>query len=149
MADCISFIGLDVQKESTVVAVASGGLRGEFREYGRIGNTETALDRLLRKFGGDGVTLRFAMRRGRAAMAFNFSAHGCAACAPPSAPAALGIPVAPGVRYGRPAITQLHRRWVADLIFEQPVRHLVLEDYIIEAAPQTPRDRLTARSRRC
>src|SRR3954447_9861705 len=66
-------------------------------------------------------------------------------CAPPSAPEALGVPVALGVRYGRPARTQLHRRWLAGLKFEQPVRHLVLEDYIqvIEAA-QTRRDRLTA-----
>src|SRR4051794_30166703 len=58
MADVISFVGLDVHKESIVVAVASGGLRGEVREYGRIANTAMALDRVLRKFGGDGVTLR-------------------------------------------------------------------------------------------
>jgi transposase len=50
-----------------------------------------------------------------------------------------------GCHYGRPAWTQLHRRWLAGLKFEQPVHHLVLEDYIqaIEAA-QTRRDRLTA-----
>ncbi len=48
MADHISYIGLDVHKESIVVAVASGGPRGEVREYGRIANTATALDRLLR-----------------------------------------------------------------------------------------------------
>jgi transposase len=50
-----------------------------------------------------------------------------------------------GCHYGRPAWTQLHRRWLAGLKFEQAVHHLVLEDYIqaIEAA-QTRRDRLTA-----
>src|SRR5215831_16751302 len=35
-----------------------------------------------------------------------------------------------GCRYGRPAWTQLHRRWLAGLKFEQAAHHLVLEDYI-------------------
>src|SRR2546428_9517581 len=51
MADRITYVGLDVHKESIVVAVAAGGLRGEVREYGRIANTAAALDRLLRKLG--------------------------------------------------------------------------------------------------
>jgi hypothetical protein len=29
MVDCITYIGLDVHKESIVVAVAEGGVRGE------------------------------------------------------------------------------------------------------------------------
>ena len=64
MADRITYVGLDVHKESIVVAVASGGLRGEVREYGRIANTATALDRLLRKLGGEGMTLRFCYEAG-------------------------------------------------------------------------------------
>src|SRR5260370_12961178 len=64
MVDCITYIGLDVHKESIVVAVAEGGVRGEVREYGRIANTATALERLLRKLGGDGVTLRFCYEAG-------------------------------------------------------------------------------------
>src|SRR5437870_4048571 len=64
MADRITYVGLDVHKEAIVVAVAAGGLRGEVREYGRIANTPTALDRLLRKLGGDGVTLRFCYEAG-------------------------------------------------------------------------------------
>ena len=64
MVDRITYVGLDVHKESIVVAVASGGLRGEVREYGRIANTSTALDRLLRKLGGDAMGLRFCYEDG-------------------------------------------------------------------------------------
>ena len=69
MADRITYVGLDVHKEGIVVAVAASGLRGEVREYGRIANTPTALDRLLRKLGGDGVSLRFCYEAGRAVTA--------------------------------------------------------------------------------
>ena len=64
MADRITYVGLDVHKEGIVVAVAAGGLRGEVREYGRIANTPAALERLLRKLGGDGVRLRFCYEAG-------------------------------------------------------------------------------------
>ena len=64
MADRITYIGLDVHKESIVVAVAEGGLRGEVREHGRIANTPAALERLLRKLGGDGTALRFCYEAG-------------------------------------------------------------------------------------
>src|SRR6516162_8493322 len=64
MADRITYVGLDVHKDSIVVAMAAGGLRGEVREYGRIANTPAALDRLLRKLGGDGLTLRFCYEAG-------------------------------------------------------------------------------------
>src|ERR1700736_334346 len=64
MADRITYVGLDVHKDSIVVAVAAGGLRGEVREYGRIANTSAALDRLLRQRGGDGTRLRFCYEAG-------------------------------------------------------------------------------------
>jgi transposase len=55
-----------------------------------------------------------------------------------------------GCHYGRPALTKLHRRWLADLKFEQAARHLVLEDYLqtVEAA-EVRRDRLTAQIEGC
>jgi transposase len=51
-----------------------------------------------------------------------------------------------GHHYSRPAWTLVHRRWLAGLRFEQPVHHIVLEDYIsvVEAAKER-RDRLEAR----
>jgi transposase len=39
-------------------------LRGEVREYSRIANTAAALDRLVRKLGGEGVRLRFCYEAG-------------------------------------------------------------------------------------
>jgi hypothetical protein len=47
MGDGITYVGLDVHKDAIVVALAEGGLRGEVREYGRIANTPTALQRLV------------------------------------------------------------------------------------------------------
>ena len=64
MADRITYVGLDVHKDTIVVAAAGGGLRSEVREYGRIANTSAAPDRLLRKLGGAGVTLRFCYEAG-------------------------------------------------------------------------------------
>jgi hypothetical protein len=45
MADRITYVGLDVHKESIVIAAAEGGLRGEVREHGRIANTQARSDR--------------------------------------------------------------------------------------------------------
>src|SRR5437868_13964416 len=64
MADRITYVGLDVHKDSIVVAVAAGGLRGEVREYRRVAITPTALERLLRKSGGDGMTLQVCYEAG-------------------------------------------------------------------------------------
>src|SRR6266436_4568288 len=60
MADRITYVGLDVHKESIVVAVAVGGLRGEVREYGRIASSAARAS----GFGS-------ATRQARAAMASN------------------------------------------------------------------------------
>ena len=57
MADRITYVALDVHKDSMVVAVA-------VREYGRIANTSAAVDRLLRKLGDDGTRLRFCYEAG-------------------------------------------------------------------------------------
>src|SRR5467141_1791233 len=94
MADRITYVGLDVHKESIVVAVAVGGLRGEVREYGRIANTAAALDRLMRKLSGEGVGLRFCYEAGPCGYGIqrHLSAHGheCMVVAPSLIPKRAG-----------------------------------------------------------
>jgi hypothetical protein len=53
--DRITYVGLDVDKEGIVVAVAEGGLRA---------TTAADLDRLVRKLDGTGVRLRFCHEDG-------------------------------------------------------------------------------------
>src|ERR1700751_1391659 len=97
MGDRITYVGLDVHKDGVVVVVAEGGIRGEIREYGRIANTAAALDRLVRKLGGEGVRLRFCYETGPCGYGTqrHLSAHGheCVVVAPPAfAGAGLLIP---------------------------------------------------------
>ena len=49
MKDFITFVGLDVHKNSIDVALADGGREGEVRYYGSIGGDRESLDRLIRK----------------------------------------------------------------------------------------------------
>ena len=39
MAKCITYVGLDVHKDTIAVALAEAGVRGDLREYGKIPNT--------------------------------------------------------------------------------------------------------------
>jgi transposase len=43
MDQSITYIGLDVHKDTIAVAVADSGKRGEVREHGKIANSPTAL----------------------------------------------------------------------------------------------------------
>jgi transposase len=60
----ITYVGLDVHKDSIVVALAEGGLRCGMREYGRIPNTPSALKALATKLAAKGNELRFCYEAG-------------------------------------------------------------------------------------
>jgi hypothetical protein len=58
------YVGLDVHKDTTTIAIAESGRTGEVRLYGRISSDLAALEKVLRKIGGDGVTLHVVYEAG-------------------------------------------------------------------------------------
>jgi transposase len=112
VGDRITYVGLDVHKEGIVVAVAEGGIRGEVREYGRIANTAGALDRLMRKLGGEGVGLRFCYKAGPCGYGIqrHLSAHrhDCVVVAPSLIPKRAGDRVKTD-RRDAASLARLHR----------------------------------------
>jgi transposase len=133
MADRITYVGLDVHKESIVVAVAEGGLRGEVREYGRIANTASALDRLLRKLGGDGVTLRFCYEAGPCGYGIqrrlSAQGHECAVVAPSLIPKRAGDRVKTD-RRDAASLAKLHRAGELTAVWVPDARHEAMRDLV-------------------
>jgi transposase len=123
VADRITYIGLDVHKEAIVVAVAEGGIPGEVRDYGRIANTAGALDRLMRKLGGEDVRLWFCYEAEPCGYGIqrHLSAHGheCVVVAPSLIPKRAGDRVKTD-RRDAASLARLHRAgeltavWVPD-----------------------------------
>ena len=52
MKELNKYVGLDVHKDTTVVAVAEAGRAGEVRVYWTISSDLGALEKVLRKLGG-------------------------------------------------------------------------------------------------
>src|SRR5882762_8876524 len=133
MADRITYVGLDVHKESIVVAVAVGGLRGEVREYGRIANTPTALDRLLRKLGGDGMRLRFCYEAGPCGYGIqcrlSTRGHECVVVAPSLIPKRAGDRVKTD-RRDAASLAKLHRAGELTAVWVPDPQHEAMRDLV-------------------
>ena len=127
MAKPITYVGLDVHKDTIAVALAASGLRGEVREYGKIPNTPAALKALAVKLAPAGRDLRFCYESGPCGYGIqrqlSGAGHECAVVAPSL------IPRKPGERIKtdrRDAINlaKLHRAgeltpvWVPDQAHE-------------------------------
>jgi transposase len=64
MEKTITYVGLDVHKDTIAVALAEAGLRGEVREHGKIPNTPAALKALMTKLAAGKNGLRFCYEAG-------------------------------------------------------------------------------------
>ena len=133
MAGRITYVGLDVHKDSIVVAVAAGGLRGEVREHGRIANTPAALDRLLRKLGGDSTALRFCYEAGPCGYGIQrrLSARGqeCVVVAPSLIPKRAGDRVKTD-RRDAASLAKLHRAGELTAVWVPDCRHEAMRDLV-------------------
>lgn len=59
------YVGLDVHKDKTTVAIAEGGRHGEVRSYGEISSDLVTTERALRKIRGAHGVLHVAYEAGR------------------------------------------------------------------------------------
>ena len=64
MKKSITFVGLDVHKNSIAVAIADAGRNAEVRNYGIIGGTLEDLDRLVIKLSSSDKELHFVYEAG-------------------------------------------------------------------------------------
>src|SRR6195952_195504 len=133
MEQLITYVGLDVHKETIAVAAADFGKREDVREYGKIANTPASLKQLTTKIGRGGRELRFCYEAGPCGYGIQrelaAAGHDCVVVAPSL------IPRKPGDRIKtdrRDAINlaKLHRAgeltavWIPDQTHEA-IRDLV------------------------
>ena len=133
MDKAITYVGLDVHKDTIAVALAEAGAHKDVREYGKIANTATALNALAAKLSRAGSELRFCYEAGPCGYGIQrqltLAGHGCVVVAPSL------IPRKPGDRIKtdrRDAINlaKLHRAgeltavWIPDQAHEA-IRDLV------------------------
>jgi transposase len=58
------YVGLDVHKDTTTIAIAESGRDGEVRLYGQIASDLAALEKVLKKIGGEGIILHVVYEAG-------------------------------------------------------------------------------------
>jgi transposase len=129
----VTYIGLDVHKETIAVALAEAGKRSEVREYGKIANTPAALKALAAKLARSGHDLRFCYEAGPCGYGIqrqlSAAGHGCAAVAPSLIPRKSGERIKTDRRDAN-NLAKLHRAgeltpvWVPDQAHEA-IRDLV------------------------
>ena len=86
MDEFITYVGLDVHKDTIAVALAEAGAHKDVREYGKIANTAMALNALAAKLSRTGSELRFCYEAGPCGYGIQrqltLAGHGCVVVAP-------------------------------------------------------------------
>ena len=94
MDKTITYVGLDVHKDTIAVALAEAGRRSEVCEYGKVANTPTALKTLAAKLSRGGSELRFCYEAGPCGYGIQrqltLAGHGCVVVAPSLMPRKAG-----------------------------------------------------------
>jgi transposase len=133
VGDRITYVGLDVHKEGIVVAVAEGGLRGEVRDYGRIANTVTALQRLVRKLDHQEVQLRFCYEAGPCGYGIqrqlSAAGHDCIVVAPSLIPKRPGDRIKTD-RRDASSLAKLHRAGELTAVWVPEPGHEAIRDLV-------------------
>jgi transposase len=133
MEKLITYIGLDVHKNTIAVAVTESGPRKEVRDYGMITNTPAALKKLIAKLAGNGHELRFCYEAGPCGYSIQrqitAAGHECIVVAPSL------IPKKPGDRVKtdrRDAINlaKLHRAGELTAVWVPDEAHEAIRDLV-------------------
>jgi transposase len=129
----ITYVGLDVHKDTIAVALAEADQRGAVREYGQIANTPSAVKTLAAKLTRTGRELQFCYEAGPCGYGIQrqltLAGHGCAVVAPSL------IPRKPGERIKtdrRDAINlaKLHRAGELTAVWVPDPKHEAVRDLV-------------------
>lgn len=133
MDKSITFVGLDVHKETISVTLAEGGVRGEVRDYGRIANTAAALKRLVGKIGGEGIDLRFCYEAGPCGYGIQRwltqAGHDCIVVAPSLIPRRSGERIKTDRRDAN-SLAKLHRAGELTAVWVPDEAHEAMRDLV-------------------
>ena len=133
MDKAITYVGLDVHKDTIAVALATAGVRGDVREYGKIANTAAAVKALATKLSRVGSALRFCYEAGPCGYGvqrqLTLAGHECVIVAPSL------IPRKPGDRIKtdrRDAISlaKLHRAGELTAVWVPDPAHEAIRDLV-------------------
>ena len=133
MEQVITYVGLDVHKDTIAVALAEVDQRGAVREYGKIANTPTAVKTLAAKLARTDRELQFCYEAGLCGYGIQrqltLAGHGCVVVAPSL------IPRKPGERIKtdrRDAISlaKLHRAGELTAVWVPDPKHEAIRDLV-------------------